>query len=99
MVGRRSTKDVATDESSEDTTTEGQRTLCGFRAVYVFERLSRDLWPIFYPPDGLANRCSERTFDSSSYIIAQSFVLAQRCFRLKLSALFVHKYAVLSTMV
>jgi hypothetical protein len=37
MVGRRSTKDVATDESSEDATTEGQRTLYGFRAVYVFD--------------------------------------------------------------
>ena len=29
----------------EDATTEGQRTLCGFRAVYIFDRLSRDLWP------------------------------------------------------
>jgi len=37
MVGRRSTKDVATDEASEDATTEGQRTLYGFRAVYVFD--------------------------------------------------------------
>ena len=37
MVGRRSTKDVATDEPSEDATTEGQRTLYGFRAVYVFD--------------------------------------------------------------
>ena len=45
MVGRRSTKDVATDERSEDATTEGQRTLYGFRAVYVFDRLSRDLRP------------------------------------------------------
>jgi len=35
MVGKRSTKDVATDEPSEDATTEGQRTLYGFRAVYV----------------------------------------------------------------
>jgi hypothetical protein len=37
MVGRRSTKDVSTDESSEDATTDGQRTLYGFRAVYVFD--------------------------------------------------------------
>jgi N-terminal domain of anti-restriction factor ArdC len=43
MVGRRSTKDVSTDEPSQDATTEGQRTLYGFRAVYVFDRLSRDL--------------------------------------------------------
>src|SRR5580658_5603549 len=37
MVGRRSTKDVATDEASEDAATEGQRTLYGFRAVDVFD--------------------------------------------------------------
>src|SRR5580700_2305021 len=37
QLGRRSTKDVATDELSEDATTEGQRTLYGFRAVYVFD--------------------------------------------------------------
>jgi len=37
MVGRRSTKDVATDEPSGDATTDGQRTLYGFRAVYVFD--------------------------------------------------------------
>ena len=37
MVGRRSTKDTATEEPSEDATTEGQRTLYGFRAVYVFD--------------------------------------------------------------
>jgi hypothetical protein len=37
MVGRRSTKDVATDEPSEEASTEGQRTLYGFRAVYVFD--------------------------------------------------------------
>jgi hypothetical protein len=43
MIGRRSTKDVAPDERSQDATTEGQRTLYGFRAVYVFDRLSRDL--------------------------------------------------------
>src|ERR1700716_3981202 len=53
MVGRRSTKNVATDEPSEDATTEGQRTLYGFRAVYVFDRLSRDLWPSLCAPDGI----------------------------------------------
>jgi hypothetical protein len=37
MVGRRNPKDVAADEPSEDATTEGQRTLHGFRAVYVFD--------------------------------------------------------------
>jgi hypothetical protein len=53
MVGIRSTKDVATDEPSEDTTTEGLRTLYGFRAVYVFERLSRDLRPSLCALDGI----------------------------------------------
>jgi antirestriction protein ArdC len=37
MVGRRSTQDVTTDESSVDAATEGQPTLYGFRAVYVFD--------------------------------------------------------------
>jgi hypothetical protein len=37
MVGRRSAKDVSTEEPSADTTTEGHRTLYGFRAVYVFD--------------------------------------------------------------
>ena len=37
MVGRRSMRDVATDEPSEDATTDGRRTLYGFRAVYVFD--------------------------------------------------------------
>src|SRR5579859_3009222 len=53
MVVRRSAKDVATDEASEDATTEGQRTLYGFRAVYVFDRLSRDLWPSLCALDGI----------------------------------------------
>jgi len=50
MVG---TKDVATDEPSEDATTEGQRTMYGFRAVDVCERLSRDLRPSFCALDGI----------------------------------------------
>lgn len=37
MVGKRSTRDVATDEASDDASTEGQRTLYGFRGVYVFD--------------------------------------------------------------
>jgi hypothetical protein len=53
MVGRRSTKEISTDESSEDATTDGQRTLYGFRAVYVFDRLSRDLRLSFCAPDGI----------------------------------------------
>jgi hypothetical protein len=56
MVGRRTTKDVATDEQSEDATMEGQRTLYGFRAVYVFDRLSRDLRPSLCALDGIPER-------------------------------------------
>jgi hypothetical protein len=56
MVGRRSTKDLATDEPSEDATTKGQRTGYGFRAVHVFERLSRDLWPSLCALDGIRKR-------------------------------------------
>ena len=37
MIGRRSTNDVATDAPSQDVATEGQQTLYGFRAVYVFD--------------------------------------------------------------
>ena len=37
LVGRRSTKDVATDEPSKDAVTEGQPTLYGFRGVYIFD--------------------------------------------------------------
>jgi hypothetical protein len=54
MVGRRSAKGVATEEPSDDATTEGQRTLFGFPAVYVFDRLSRDLWPSLCAPVGSA---------------------------------------------
>jgi hypothetical protein len=69
MVGKRSTNDVATDEPSEDATTEGQRTLYGFRAVYVFDRLSRDLWPSLCALDGIREyhfRKSSRLQQSTS---------------------------------
>ena len=65
MVGRRSTKDVATDEPSEDATTEGQRTLYGFRAVYVFDRLSRDLRPSLCALDG-CRQCQFRASIAAS---------------------------------
>jgi len=76
MVGRRSTKDVATDEPNEDATTEGQRTLYGFRAVYVFDRLSRDLRVSLCALDGF-----RQWMDSSiavRHIIAQLLCPAQR---------------------
>jgi hypothetical protein len=68
MVGRRSTKDTATEEPSDDVTTEGQRTLYGFRAVYVFDRLSRDLRPSLCAPDGFR----ESHFRSSSIAASTS---------------------------
>ena len=78
MVGKRSTKDVATDEPSEDATTEGQRTLYGFRAVYVFERLSRDLRPSLCALDGIPRATLESPLDSSKHIIGQVLCPAQR---------------------
>jgi antirestriction protein ArdC len=43
MVGNRR-KNSASEEQAEDAK-ENQPRLYGFRAVYVFDRLSRDLWP------------------------------------------------------
>jgi hypothetical protein len=34
-----------TENADESSTTEESRRLAGFRAVYVWDRLSRDLWP------------------------------------------------------
>ena len=51
MVGRKG-------KAAEETTAENgeeknpQTQLYGFRAVYVFDRLSRDLWPSLCAPDG-----------------------------------------------
>jgi hypothetical protein len=48
MMGyRRRNMDNA--ESEHEPECKPQSVLIGFRAVYVFERLSRDLWPGFYP--------------------------------------------------
>jgi hypothetical protein len=38
------------DGLQEETESKPQRIVIGFRAVYVFERLSRDLRPRFYAP-------------------------------------------------
>ena len=47
MIGIRKKKDK---EAEKDITKQNQPALVGFRAVYVFERLSRDLRPRFYAP-------------------------------------------------
>jgi hypothetical protein len=40
------------EEAEKDITKQNTRVLVGFRNAYVFERLSRDLWPGFYALDG-----------------------------------------------
>jgi hypothetical protein len=78
MVGRRSMKDVASDEPREDATTEGQRTLFGFRAVYVFDRLSRDLRLSLCALDVCPECNFRKSLDSSKHIIAQLLCQLQR---------------------
>jgi hypothetical protein len=50
MVGYRRRKEVEEPNKSTEENSRPQPVLIGFRAVYVFERLSRDLRPGFYPP-------------------------------------------------
>jgi hypothetical protein len=42
MIGIRKKKD---SEAEKDITKQNQPVLVGFRSAYVFDRLSRDLWP------------------------------------------------------
>ena len=52
MVGyRRLRQEETAADTTIDAKEERKQQLVGFRAVYVFERLSRDLWPRFYPLD------------------------------------------------
>jgi N-terminal domain of anti-restriction factor ArdC len=52
MVGNKRKKDE-TEKTEQDTdANETQGTLYGFRGVYVFDRLSRDLRPSLYALDG-----------------------------------------------
>ena len=43
MIGNKRNKDESAEQNAD--AKEAQRTLYGFRAVYVFDRLSRDLRP------------------------------------------------------
>jgi N-terminal domain of anti-restriction factor ArdC len=43
MVGNKRNKEENVEQNTD--AKETQRTLYGFRGVYVFDRLSRDLWP------------------------------------------------------
>jgi hypothetical protein len=70
MVGRRRTNGVATDEPGE---AEGQRTLYGFRAVYVFDGLSRNLWPSLCALDRIRERLLQSPLDSNQTSSHDSF--------------------------
>ena len=50
MVGNKSNKEDSAEQTTDAKGT--QRTLYGFRGVYVFDRLSRDLWPSLCALDG-----------------------------------------------
>jgi hypothetical protein len=50
MVGYRRRRNTS-DEAEPEQEPKPQSVLIGFRIVTVFERLSRDLWPRFYPLD------------------------------------------------
>jgi hypothetical protein len=52
MVGnkRKNNESESTEQNTD--AKETQPTLYGFRGVYVFDRLSRDLWPSLCAPDG-----------------------------------------------
>jgi hypothetical protein len=53
MIGYRRRNSEAAQNTDADGNTEQPPVLIGFRAVYVFERLSRDLGPGFYALDGM----------------------------------------------
>ncbi len=64
MVGRKKpTDEIATEVESENSADEPkpQQQLYGFRAVYVFDRLSRDLWPSLCALD-VIRQCHFRKF-------------------------------------
>ena len=56
---------------------KAEQRLIGFRAVYVFDRLSRDLWPSLCAPD-VCRQCHVSPLNSSKYMIVQLLFLVQR---------------------
>jgi hypothetical protein len=58
MVGKKHTKNEAAEQAEDAKGSES--TLFGFRAVYVFDRLSRDLRPSLCVLDGF-RRCHFRS--------------------------------------
>jgi hypothetical protein len=63
LIGTKRKKD---SEAEKDITKQYQPALVGFRAVYVFERLSRDLRPGFYVLD-VTRDAPQCTRDSNQY--------------------------------
>ena len=51
MVGNKRNKEESAEQGTD--AKETWRTLYGFRGVYVFDRLSRDLWPSLCALDGI----------------------------------------------
>jgi hypothetical protein len=49
VFGIRREKD---EQANKDIRIQNQAALVGFRSAYVFEKLSRDLWPRLYALDG-----------------------------------------------
>jgi hypothetical protein len=76
MVGKKSREEDATADA--DTKTNGESRLYGFRAVYVFDRLSRDLRPSLCALDVIRECHFRKPLDSSKLIIAQVLYSVQR---------------------
>jgi hypothetical protein len=90
VIGVKRKKD---EEAEKDIPTQNKAVLVGFRSAYVFERLSRDLWPRFYPLDRDRERVLRAALDSSSYIIAQILRPLQRSSTQKAQpSTFAHKH-------
>jgi hypothetical protein len=81
MVGNKRKKDE-TEKTEQDTdANETQGTLYGFRGVYVFEGLSRDLRPRFYALD-VTRDAPQNTRDSSQAISSiNSTALCNDCWQ------------------
>ena len=76
---------------NEDQTDDNSARIAGFRAAYVFDRLSRDLWPSLCAFDACRECHFRKPVDSSKHIIAQLLCPVQRSLMLgfQLSAYFV----------
>ena len=75
MIGRKKVNGEAEPTADAE---ETPAQLYGFRAVYVFDRLSRDLRPSLCAPMESASAHSESPLDSSKHIIAQLLCPVQR---------------------